>query len=131
MISYDARPLIKITPPPSSSDRRVRTYHFAEAVKRLPCTWPEADVVPILRRINPELLGQVRALFVVLSDDQFRQVLAQLKRSKPQANAQAQDEGAMDTEVSLSDGFVTQKSGRGKSVKRGASSASGGPSAKK
>ena len=74
MISYDARPLIKITPPQSAKDRRVKTYTFVEAAKRLPCNWPESDVVPILRRINPDLMGQIRTLFIVLSDDQFRRV---------------------------------------------------------
>ena len=59
VISHEPRPLIKITPPPSASDRRVKTYTFPEAVKRLPGNLPESDIVPILRRINPELMGNV------------------------------------------------------------------------
>ena len=58
VISHESRPLIKITPPPSASDRRVRTYTYVEAVKRLPGNLPEADIIPILRRINPELMGE-------------------------------------------------------------------------
>ena len=57
VIHHEPRPLIKITPPPTASDRRIKTYTYVEAVKRLPSHLPEADVAPILRRINPELLG--------------------------------------------------------------------------
>ena len=57
VISHQSRPMIKITPPPSASDRRVKNFNFAEAVRRLPGDLPEDDVVPILRRINPELMG--------------------------------------------------------------------------
>ena len=59
VISHEPRPLIKITPPPSASDRRIKTYNFVEAVKRLPSNLSEADVTPILRRINPELMGEL------------------------------------------------------------------------
>ena len=59
VISYDFRPLIKITPPPGASDRRVKTYNYVEAVRALPCNFSSSEVTPILRRINPELVGQV------------------------------------------------------------------------
>ena len=59
VISFDPRPMIKITPPPSSQDRRVKTYNYVEAVRKLPCNFTSAEVNPILRRINPELAGQV------------------------------------------------------------------------
>ena len=141
VISYDTRPLIKITPPPSSADRRIKTYHFAEAVKRLPCTWPESEVEPILRRINPELMGQIRSLFVVLSDDQFRKVLGQMRKPKPPAAAAA-DATASDAAMSeagsdqddppAAEAFNRPSGkGKGRNAKRGASSSSGGPSAKK
>jgi hypothetical protein len=141
VISYDTRPLIKITPPPSSADRRIKTYHFAEAVKRLPCTWPESEVEPILRRINPELMGQIRSLFVVLSDDQFRKVLGQMRKPKPPAAA-AVDATASDAAMSeagsdqddppAAEAFNRPSGkGKGRNAKRGASSSSGGPSAKK
>ena len=59
VIGYDFRPLIKITPPPGASDRRVKTYNYVEAVRALPCNFSSSEVTPILRRINPELVGQV------------------------------------------------------------------------
>ena len=59
VISFDPRPLIKLTPPPDASDRRIKTYNYVEAVRKLPCNFSSAEVAPILRRINPELVGQV------------------------------------------------------------------------
>ena len=136
MISYDARPLIKITPPQSAKDRRVKTYTFVEAAKRLPCNWPENDVVPILRRINPDLLGQVRSIFIVLSDDQFRKVLNTLKKPHvnppPTKEAEADDdEVSMTSEVSEPTTKPESSKSRGSTLKRGAASTAGGPSAKK
>ena len=141
VIHYDPRPLIKITPPPSAKDRRVKVYNYIDAVKRLPCTWPESEVEPILRRINPELMGQIRSLFVVLSDDQFRKVLGQMRKPKPPAAA-AVDATASDAAMSeagsdqddppAAEAFSRPSGkGKGRNAKRGASSSSGGPSAKK
>ena len=62
VISYETRPLIKITPPPDASDRRIKTYNYVEAVRALPCNFSSAEITPILKRINPDLVGQVRVL---------------------------------------------------------------------
>ena len=59
VIGYDPRPILRIIPPQDAQSRRVRTYTFVEAVKKLPCNFSSAEVTPILRRINPELVGQV------------------------------------------------------------------------
>ena len=72
VIGHQPRPLIKITPPPSADDRRVKTFNYIEAVTNLKCSFSEADVEPIVRRINPKLHGQIRSLFIVLSDDSFK-----------------------------------------------------------
>ena len=72
VIGYDPRPLIKITPAPSASDRRVKSYHYVEAVRTLPATLSPADVAPIIRRINPKLKGQIRlVLFIIFSRPGF------------------------------------------------------------
>ena len=62
VIHHESRPLIKIFPPPKASDRRIRTFNYVEAVKNLPCNFTSAEVTPILKRINPELVGQVCCL---------------------------------------------------------------------
>ena len=82
MISYDPRPLIKITPASSASDRRIKIFNYVEAVKNLPTNFSHAEVEPIIRRINPKLAGSVRAIFIVLSDDQFRERIAKFPKVK-------------------------------------------------
>ena len=57
-------------------------YTFVEAVKKLPCNFSSSEQTPILRRINPELKGQIRSLFVVLSDDLFSQILRKFDQKK-------------------------------------------------
>lgn len=134
------RPLIKITPPPSAKDRRIKTYNFVDAARKLPCNWPESDVVPILRRINPDLMGQIRTLFIVLSDDQFRKVLSTLKRPQtdkarpdqpPPSGDTADDAMSVSSEVSAVSARSEQSSRSRTNNKRGASSSAGCPSAKK
>ena len=135
VISYDPRPLIKITPPASATDRRTKTYSYIDAVKNLPCNWPEADVVPILRRINPELKGQIRSLFVVLSDDQFMKVLGQLRKPKPPAAAAAASDViepvASPVAVDPTAAENSSKSGKSRNNKRSAQQSAGGPAPKK
>lgn len=72
VIGYQPRPVIKIVPPASATDRRVMTYNYVEAVTRLPCRFSPAEIEPITRRINPKLQGQVRSLFIVLTDDSIK-----------------------------------------------------------
>ena len=72
VIGYAPRPRIKIVPAASASDRRVLSFNYAEAVQKLPCSFSASEIDPIVSRINPRLLGQVRSIFVVISDDQVR-----------------------------------------------------------
>ena len=72
VIGYDPRPLLKITPAASASDRRVQTYNYVQAVSKFPTNFTNSEVEPILKRINPDLLGKIRSIFIVLSDDQFK-----------------------------------------------------------
>lgn len=69
VIGYEPRPLIKIFPPSDSTDSRIRTFNFIEAMKSLPTNFPMSDLKPILEKINSKLLGSLRSLFMVISDD--------------------------------------------------------------
>lgn len=63
----------------------MQTYTYIEAVQKLPTNFSAAEVEPILKRINPDLAGKIRSIFVVLSDDQFRKSLRKTRtRSNPQ-----------------------------------------------
>ena len=72
VISYDPRPLIKITPAQGADDRRVKVFNYIDAVQSLPTNFSASEVAPIIRRINPRLFGQIKSIFVVLSDDLYQ-----------------------------------------------------------
>ena len=86
VIGWQPRPKIKITPAASASDRRVMQFNFVQAVTRLPCQFAPSDLEAIARRINPDLLGKVRSLFVVLSDDMVKKRPAK-EKEKPARQA--------------------------------------------
>ena len=123
VISFDPRPLLKITPSPTASDRRIMIFNYVEAVQKLPCNFSAEEVAPIIRRLNPKLLGQVRSLFVVLSDDQFREQLRKYesKKSNPES-ARSQPSPDQGSE----DGSQTNAASGSSGVAPGSSSASGG-----
>jgi len=133
VIGYDPRPLLKITPPVGASDRRTKVFNYIEACRSLPTTFDAADLDPILRRVSPKLHGQIKATFIVLSDD--------MKRSGPRATRPAPgsvgptDDASSGTgsESNAPDpdheGFVEVGPRRG--VRRHADSPPGSPSAKR
>ena len=68
VINYDPRPLLKLTPPASESDRRVMTHNFIQAVRLLPANFTQEEIDSILKRVHPSLHGKLRQTFVVISD---------------------------------------------------------------
>ena len=93
VVHYDPRPLLKITPAAGAESRRLQVYNYVEAVKSLPTNFSSAEVEPILKRINPKLSGQIRSLFICLSDDLFRKRFGKFQRSGPAPPSQAQGTG--------------------------------------
>jgi hypothetical protein len=69
VIGYQPRPLLKLTPPPSSSDKKVRTFNFIEAVNSLRTDFSLEEVSPLIKKYGAKYRGKLRSLFVVLSDD--------------------------------------------------------------
>jgi len=68
VISYEARPMIKLVPPPGLPDSRVKNFTFIEAVRKLPFNFTPEDLKTVLARAN-RFAGKLRSLFVVLNDD--------------------------------------------------------------
>ena len=93
VIGYQPRPMIKITPAASASDRRIMSFNYVQAVRKLPCSFSPTEIDPIIRRINPELLGQIRSIFIIISDDQFKKRMFKPRSSHP-AEAAAAAEAA-------------------------------------
>ena len=91
VIGYDSQPLLKITPAAGAADRRVQVFSYVPAVKSFPTTFNSSELDFIFKKVNPRLCGQLRSLFVVLSDDVYRKRLFKGKapRSAGQAAAAA------------------------------------------
>ena len=73
--------MLKITPGTGVADRRTRTYFFVDAVKAHPTNFGGEDLDFIMKKVNSRLQGQLRSLFIVLSDDVFKKRLSQQKKS--------------------------------------------------
>jgi hypothetical protein len=69
VISYESRPIIRITPPPEVTDRRVRTFTYMEAIRSLPIVFSSDQMSTILKKVDPKFRGKLRSTFVVLDDD--------------------------------------------------------------
>lgn len=141
VIKHEPRPRIKITPPQSASDKRIKIFTYVEAVTKLPTNFTPSELEPIMRRINPELYGKIRSLFVVLHDDQFKmrppagQRAPTISTSSEASSVSAmsideqEPNEAADRNVNSSSGH-SSGSNRGRNPKRGASSALSAPAKK-
>lgn len=69
VVGYQPRPILKLTPPPDSGDKRVRSFNFIEAVQKLPANFSEEEVMPLIKKYGSRYPGKLKSLFVVLSDD--------------------------------------------------------------
>lgn len=69
VITYEPRPVLKLTPPEGASDRRVKVFNFIQAVRSLPATFTSSEITDLFKKISPKLTGKLRSLFVVISDD--------------------------------------------------------------
>ena len=72
VINYAPRPLLKLTPPSSASDRKVMTYNFIQAIRMLPANFEQSEIDEIFKWVNPNLYGSLRPTFVVISDDMVK-----------------------------------------------------------
>ena len=146
VVGYEPRPLIKIIPASSAQDRRQKVYNYIQAVTKLPMNFPASEFEPILRRINPELSGKIRSLFIVLSDDAFKKILRARKSNQPvgASGIEPNESATAGSDVPASVAPVVPSSSRTSSSrstssthsssdsrKRGASSPSDGSAAKK
>ena len=121
VIGFAPRPLLKITPSSSASDRRVKSYNFIEAIRYLPTNFTTAEVVFLLKKIPLRMSGKLRSLFIVLSDDDFRR-----RNPRPQQATDASTE--VDVRESTSDSGT---SGSDPSSRKRAASSSSSSSAPK
>ena len=89
VIGYDTRPVMKVTPAVGAADRRVQSYDYIQAVKSFPAVFNSTELDFILKKVNPRLCGQLRSLFIVLSDDVYRKRISKGRNPKITASASA------------------------------------------
>ena len=70
VVNYEPRPMMRLTPPADASDSRAMTFNFIEAVTKLPGRFSKKDLSYIMKQTSGKFKGQLRSLFVVISDDQ-------------------------------------------------------------
>lgn len=70
VVNYEPRPIMRLTPPQGASDPRVMVFNFIEAVTKLPARFTKKDMSKIMKATSGKFKGQLRSLFVVISDDQ-------------------------------------------------------------
>ena len=88
VVAYESRPVLKLTPPPDASDRRIMTMNYIEAITKLPTCFSAEEIESLLKRISPSLHGSLKSTLVVLSDDMLKSKSGpRRKKSSPAASA--------------------------------------------
>lgn len=90
VIGYLPRPVLKVTPPPESKNKRIMSYNFIEAIQKFPTAFTKAEVGELASRAAVSFPGKLRSLFVVLSDD----MVSRSRRSKRPASPSGQSGAA-------------------------------------
>ena len=116
VISYEPRPLLRLTPPPDASDKRIQSFTFVEAVTKLPVNFSKDEIDGLLKRVSPRLHGSLKSTLIVLDDDMVR------KRNFRKKSGKSSDQAS---------GSETSKTPDGQSRKRGPGTPASGPSSKK
>ena len=122
LISYEARPILKLIPAADADDRRVQSLNFIEAVTKLPSNFTEEETDSLVKRISPRLHDSLRSIFVVLSEDMVKRKKKSIKAKESSANVESSPQSS-----SSPSGSTGSRKGR----KRGPSASGSGPSAKK
>jgi hypothetical protein len=112
---FEPRPQLVINPPKGVSDPRAQNFNFISAVRRLPRVTSDDELIPIFRVIGHNLRGRLKALFVILDDDQHDRLLDLVRQADSQlpnrGRGQRQPPGQP-----ISYAGVTQGSGSGMEV---------------
>ena len=90
VVAYESRPILRLTPPPTSSDTRTMTFTFIEAISKLPTSFDQVEVDGLMKRISPRLHGSLRSTFIVISDDMLSTAKKVTKKSSKSAAQSSQ-----------------------------------------
>ena len=93
-LGYDFRPILRIIPAQDATNRRVQTFNFIEAVKKFPTNFSKSDLDFILSKVGYKQKGQLRALFVCLSDDMLDKFQRSSRSNRNKETPMDQDSAA-------------------------------------
>lgn len=65
VITYDPRPLLKLTPPSEASDHRVMTSNYIEAISKLPTLLSTNEANALLKRVSRRLHGRLQNVMYI------------------------------------------------------------------
>jgi hypothetical protein len=117
VISYEARPMLKITPPSGSSDNRVKNFTYIDAIRKLPVNFTPKELRPILLKAGKRFTNRLRSTFVVLDDDM---------KIPPADDEDAESVAEVDADIDDEDRVLVQvQSGSSRGQKRGSSAPAG------
>ena len=80
---FDSRPVITTTPA-RSSNARPKTYNFIQAVTMLPVNLSDENLIYIYREVGERHPGGLKALFIVLNDDDRDRCMALVQAHRAQ-----------------------------------------------
>ena len=100
VVGYESRPMLKITPPETATDKRVKNFTYIEAITKLPTCFTAAELKPILAKAKVHFKSRMRSTFVVLNDDDLSPPFAPVVPPED-APGQGDGEGGQPEEVQV------------------------------
>ena len=131
MISYEARPVLKLIPSPDASDRRVQSFNFIEAVTKLPSEFTPEEAEGLIKRISTRLHDSLRSLFVVLTEDMIKKKKSGKAKQNPRSSVRSGGSSAAVVSATDEESGSPVLGGARAGRKRAPSASGSGPSAKK
>ena len=122
VITYEPRPILKLYPAPDAKDRRVQVFNYIQAIRSLPTHLTEEEASSIIQKVSPKLMGKLRPLFEVISDDMVKKSRATKAPKSPTKGASGSGPAQGASGSGPAQGASGSGSGSRVNLKRGASS---------
>ena len=121
VITYEPRPILKIYPAQDAEDRRVKVFSYIQAIRTLPTNFSDEEADTVIKKVSPKLLGSLRPMFEVISDDMVKKTKFGVKKPGVGAEASASATGESSGSSGSSGKNKSGSGSRSCSGKRGAS----------
>ena len=82
---FEPRPMLVTTPPRGQTNLRQRSFNFVEACTALPALFSDDGLAKIFQVVGTHHQGELRSIFIVLSDDDRERCMNLVKNYQPRA----------------------------------------------